>query len=409
MILDQIAKSETYASTELIDLVDRKIGSNPTKGDGLYAGELGIVLFYLHAYLLDGDVKYKNKVLGKLNDIIERIGTPSGLTGSISLSAGFTGLGWVLSLLKKYELIGSGYDDLKLELDERIYKRALLEIGNHNFDYMHGALGALTYLCEGDITNETVREHITTLAQEILSRRPSGADYIKNEYIYRKLKFTVEDDLNFGLVHGLPGILLGLLGVYEKGLLQNEIREAVERGVGYIFSLANFENEKDLNKSIFPTNQMLSLPADDPQNVGFYTYRMGWCYGDLNQVMLLYRAGSILNNPDWISIAGRVGSRCLKRQTQSETWVDNPHLCHGSSSLALIFQNLKQFDNEMYASYDDGVMFWENETENYLDKILGDDAATDVSFLSGLSGIALARFALEHPQYNEWQKIMLLY
>jgi hypothetical protein len=54
-------------------------------------------------------------------------------------------------------------------------------------------------------------------------------------------------------------------------------------------------------------------------------------------------------------------------------------------------------------------MFWENETENYLDKILGDDAATDVSFLSGLSGIALARFALEHPQYNEWQKIMLLY
>ncbi|WP_169409420.1 lanthionine synthetase LanC family protein [Dyadobacter beijingensis] len=407
--MDPIAKTEAYSSTELIHLVDHKIGLNATKGDGLYAGELGIVLFYLHAFLLEGDVKFKNKALKKLNEVIERIGTPSGLTGSISLSAGFTGLGWVLFLLKKYELIGAEYDDFKTELDERIYKRALLEIGHHNFDYMHGALGALTYLCEGDVANQTVREHITALAQGLLSSRPAGIDYIKNEYIYRKLKFTVEDDLNFGLVHGLPGILLGLLGVYEKGLLQNEIRDAVERGVGYMLSLAKFENEEDLDKSIFPTNQMLSLPAEDPQNVGFYTYRMGWCYGDLNQVMLLYRAGSVLGNPGWISIAGRLGSRCLKRKTQTETWVDNPHLCHGSSSLALIFQHLKQFDHEMYAGYEGGVAFWENETEKYQDKILHDDAATDVSFLSGLSGIALARFALEDPQYNEWQKIMLLY
>lgn len=409
MILDLIAKSETSSSTELIHQVDRQIRSNPTKGDGLYAGELGIVLFYLHAFLLEGDVEFKSRSLKKLNGIIERIGTPSGLTGSISLSAGFTGLGWVLGLLKKYGLISTEYDDFKTELDERIFKRALREIGNHNFDYMHGALGALTYLCEGDVANQTVREHITALAQELLRRRPAGADYIKNEYIYRKLKFTVEEDLNLGLVHGLPGILLGLLGVYAKGLLQNEIREAVERGVGYILSLAKFENEQDLTRSIFPTNQMLSLPADDPQNVGFYTYRMGWCYGDLNQVMLLYRAGSVLSNPDWISVAGRVGCRCLKRQTQGETWVDNPYLCHGSSSLALIFQHLKQFDPELSVSYDGGVTFWENETEHYQERILNDDAATDVSFLSGLSGIALARFALEYPQYNEWQKIMLLY
>lgn len=403
-----LVKSETNTSLELIGLIDDKIKLNPIKGDGLYGGESGVVLYRLYAFLITGDIKYKNKVLVSLNEIIEKIGTPSGMTGSVSLSAGFTGLGWVFRLLKKHGVIGDDFNDFIYELDERIYKRSLKEIDNLNFDYMHGALGALTYLCEGDLTDEHSKMHIESLVREIIKTKPAGADYIKSEYIFRKLKFTIEDDLNLGLVHGLCGILIGFLRVYEKGLLQNEIREVVEKGIGYILSLARFEHEDDLNKSIFPTNRMLSLSQDDPENRAFYNFRMGWCYGDLNQVLLLYRAGHILDNSEWVALARKIGKRCLKRKTEDETWVNNPYLCHGSAGQTIIYQNLRQLDPELFTQYNQEVAFWDNETEFYL-KNIRNDQITDVSFLNGLAGVALARFAVEYPEFSDWHKMMLLY
>ncbi|REA63534.1 hypothetical protein DSL64_03565 [Dyadobacter luteus] len=404
-----LAKLEINTATDWTEQINRKIKDHPVKTDGLYSGESGLLLFYLYTYLTDTKQHWKDILFEKLDGVLERLGEPSGLSTLISVCAGLTGLGWVLNSLRKYELIGSEYDDFILNLNSTIAKRAVSEARGQNLDYMHGSIGALTYLCEGDMTSEIAREHVSALTREILARQSDEHGFIKNEYIFRKLGYTTEDDMNLGLAHGLSGILLGILRVYEIGILQDEIRPVAVAGINYILSLANFDHDNDLTKSIFPTNRMLSLAADDPKNQLYYTLRSGWCYGDLNQVLLLYRAGSLLGNNSWSATARQVGLRCVKRTTNAQTWVDNPFLCHGSAVVSLMFDNLMQYDEDAARAFAEGSTFWKAQTLDYMSRFLQDGDRKDVSFLSGFCGVALAETALGNPEFNELQKIMLLY
>ncbi|MEO7312303.1 MAG: lanthionine synthetase LanC family protein [Chitinophagaceae bacterium] len=357
------------------------IESSEPKSDSLLTGALGLVYYYFNLYKKTDDSSYGEKAVGHLEKVFDSWNNNIGTLKGNAISNGAAGLAYVASLLQKAGLVEIDiHKDFK-ELDHYIFQSALHQISNDgDIDPLHGAVGVLSYF-NSRKDEFLIRKYIEELVIALSNRvvESNLGSWFSNR-LYQK-----EFQINFSLSHGLCGYLCILLDSYKAGICSPLIRDWVNRGIKLILHYYRQPNYEENRVQQFPAAILLG-----DKEVPVYNTRLAWCYGDLNQVLLLYKAGEILQNKKWIVLADMYGKETLKRNTPELAMVTDSHFCHGSAGVAFCYQKLYERTNviEYKAAYN----LWLMETLKFISIEIDSGFYTnkECNLLEGLPGINLS-------------------
>lgn len=403
-------------SRSTVDLCLTKIAelikTNHVRSDGLLNGGLGGAIYLLYLSNYYNDSNYQSFGKKRLEEILHRaFSGSSNLLRKNSLLNGAVGLAWTIHVLTEEGFVDKTCARILPGLDKIIFERIPEQVRNNDLDFIHSSVGAIAYLADRGRENHDVNGYLEILAEELEKKMNvfncKGA-FIKNQYFLKKTGIGDENDVNIRLAHGYCGLLLVLIKLYKLGIAQASVRNILEQGISFILSTLKVENFDDTKEYIFPSNYRISLPEDHPTNLGFYKIRTGWCYGDLNQVFLLYQAGHLLNRQDWIDIADKVGSFTLLKRNFEETMIHDTCLCHGTSGVGRFFWALHQVSGNN--KYLEGYEFWMQKTARMVEEIFENNTFPEkpCSYLEGLAGSGMALMDYSSGRYSKWDKFLLL-
>lgn len=209
-------------------------------------------------------------------------------------------------------------------------------------------------------------------------------------------------DIDLSFAHGLVGILLLVLNAYPILDDKKAARKMVEEGIRFIMA-----HELPIR---FADNEFSMYPCsfrDDSVEIKRFN-RLGWCYGDINFVLLLYRAAKVLNKPPYNELADKIGAQTVLRKNEKSTMVSDSHLCHGSSGLILVYDTLYQQSG--LSIYSEAKKFWYEETLKMVRSELTSDkySVNPVSLLEGWPGVSLTLASVDDKSNSFWRELFLL-
>lgn len=378
--------------------------------DGLITGKLGQVVYYAGLYRHWGDDGLAARATALLKDVLAGIGAgPAHVRPSTGLSRGLAGLGMVLDLLYRAGVLERD-DHLAQYLrgvDAFLRDHCIRQIGEQNLDYLHASAGAINYLARRVPHNDRVAGYLDDIVAALL--RVGVAD--ENGLRFRNFGSSGIKDgrtVNLSLAHGMTGILLSLLGVHEAGVARDRIGPVI--GAGLHFLLPHRQHPAGLPPyaNVFPNSVDEGVPPGDPENRSRYEPFLGWCRGDMGQLLLLHRAAARLGNPEWDRIAAEVGAHALARCAMAGTHVQDAFLCHGAGGLAQIYRRLHESTG--LDQYRDGYGFWLGHALRATDARL--QAGTEIGGAGGLmygwTGVGLVLLSAVLADDYPWDGILLL-
>jgi lantibiotic biosynthesis protein len=128
----------------------------------------------------------------------------------------------------------------------------------------------------------------------------------------------------------------------------------------------------------------------------------------LNETLLFYRAGKLLDDEELIRLANLTGLSSLMRKDEPSTQIRDSHFCHGSSGLAQFYKVLYQESgNEKYL---EGYEYWIEQTILLLEKDMKKDIyiGKEYNFLDGLVGVAFVLLSYISFKPLNWSKALFL-
>jgi lantibiotic biosynthesis protein len=379
--------------------LQRIIDAGTTRDDSLFGGNLGLVLYWWEWYRNTGNSKYAKKASQLLALVIKRLndGT-SNLTGS-SLSRGGAGLALVLLLLEKEGMISSSNKQAINALNQLLYDEAALQLDEDCTDYLHGAFGIIHYF-----TSYTRQTGDNFYLNELLMKACSRVVKQPDGYWFRNamLSHKGQEPVNFSLAHGQSGMLLVLIAAHALTKHSDITEEVIRRGIQYILNHRMPVDDQRGEYSCFP------FSASEDGAILENRPRLGWCYGDLNEVLLLYRAGQLFNEPEWIRIADSTGLYSTTRKEEATTQVLDPIFCHGASGLAQFYHTLYvELGNEKYK---EAQTYWLGQTIRFIQDTAVCNAFyhTAHSMLEGPVGVSLVLLGCMAAQKPFWSEVLFL-
>jgi lantibiotic biosynthesis protein len=368
---------------------------------GLFNGSLGLLYYYYHAgRALQNEalLQQAEEMLGQVFEDMNE--TEGGLIGA-ALSSGGAGLGFVANYLQQHGWIDFDTDEELFELDAYLADSALQQLDEDNTDPLHGALGILYYFTTRRQTPQ-INAWVNAIATKVVGKAivTEAGHWFKNSF-WKEPNHPVE--VNLSLSHGLCGILVVLLKAYpfltDPGPVEKVIREGIRFILGH-------ETDFDLEKkhySFFPGNYLLKDGRPERP-----TERLAWCYGDLNEVLLLYRAGNVLKDAAYTAMADKVGFATLARNTLPLTFNEDLQFCHGSAGLAQFYKALYQ--ETQHPVYWDRYEHWIKTTLDLVDPCMAENKfeKSPAGLLEGWAGvgIVLCEYLADEP--SEWGKVFML-
>jgi lantibiotic biosynthesis protein len=370
--------------------------ANPLENNMLFEGTVACIWNDYYTWKGTGERKHLDTLNTNLEQVFEDINNETPKFFGASLSSGAAGFCYVVTMLNKETIIDLDLDEDLSDLDEYLYESTLELIKEHKLDFWHGAFGIVFYFLER-LDNELLRNKTEMLLEKIIETINES----DSEYWFPNVNNPEEvDNVNFSLSHGQASFLIILIDAYQKGLCKDIIPEIIRKGTDYILS---FQQTPDLNKkqySFFP--QVFNKKTNSPK----YSNRLAICYGDLNIVLLLYRAGEFLSDPNLIKTADLIGLSSLLRQSEEATLVSDPFVCHGSAGLAQFYKTLHRVSG--IDAYLKGYEFWIDKTLDLIDKDLEKNNPKENSLLTGYLGVSLVLLSYISKEQLDWQKIFLL-
>ncbi len=370
--------------------------------DGLLGGRLGGILYQYYYSKV-----YQNPEAAELADTWVRqtfaaVNSEENTLIGSSFSTGGAGFAWVISHLTEAGWLDFDLDELA-DMDTYLLQSGLEMLANHNTDFLHQAGGILHYFSSRSLTP------FTQQAIEQLVRAMYAIAVIDEHGLRLPPDASYDDkklDYNLSLSHGLSAWLNILMANYEQGILQDLIRHIVSEGIRYLLS---YQEPTDFANNLFPAFPF-SIHAETERKgqKAWVMNRLGWCYGDLNEVLTLYRAAALFNQPAWKQVADEVGIKTLQRKILQNTAVADAHFCHGAAGLAQFYQLLAELSgNPVYL---EGHHYWLTETIRLLPADLEKDAENEQigGFLEGTVGTGLVLLAALSEDAKDWSKMMLL-
>lgn len=367
--------------------------------DSLFGGNLGLVLLYYEWYRLSGKKEHFEAAARVLTAVIDRLNNDSpGLAGP-SLSKGGAGLAFVITLLDNSGLITGKKEEMLAILDKYLFEAASYQLDQDFTDCLHGAFGIIHYFTQhkpGSTGNKYLNKLVSKACTKAV-KEPSG--YWFRNYMVREKKM---DEINFSLSHGLSGMLLVLLAAYERANCKSRIEEVVKKGIQFICRHQLYVDTMNGEYSFYPLS--IKEKATEIEN----RPRMGWCYGDLNEVLLFYRAGKIFNDPGLLKLADIIGLHSLMRKDEASTMVVDSHFCHGAAGLAQFYRCL--YNESQNEKYQEGYQYWISRTIEFLHKDIaeGNFKNKEHSLLEGPVGVSLVLLSYLSDEESGWGRVLFL-
>ncbi len=369
---------------------------------GLYNGKTGVLLLQYSIYRYSEDVEIKEKINKNIELIINSIINSKHIFSE--LSYGLAGIAFVFNLINKDHDFSSGdLEDFLKEADEILEQELneLIKVGN--YDLLHGAFGVGIYLLSRRKTDS-----ISTLIDFLIRESKEDQNGVK----WQRFDKNIAKDYiyDFGLAHGMSGILFFLGKCYQHNIRKEEIKYLLEKGVDFLVS--NSDNSK---KSCYPSRYISS--KFDSGNFEYQFSRLAWCYGDLGVTHTLLLLSKWMNNSKIEEIAKEQLIMSSYRRTKEDTLIEDAGFCHGSSGASIIYKSAFYLTNEKI--FLEASNFWLNETLKlgnedaesicgYKFQLKHDLRDSDTSILNGLGGVLLSLLYHKDFNNNNWKNVFFL-
>ncbi|HNW99204.1 MAG TPA: lanthionine synthetase C family protein [Bacteroidales bacterium] len=367
---------------------------------GVLSGLGGVCLFLAEKYKISREEDVINKTALYFQLIYNGFNNKE--YPSFTFCSGISGVGWLVNYLSKINLFES--EENNVELNNLIYQFAIHSMSQYkNYDYLHGGLGTLLYfatlsdnqLCKSEVSN------IIDKAIKLSYNENNYRYWIDDTYKKNNPEIFVPDKfVNFGLAHGLPGILL-LFGKAFCVTKDKKIIHIIEEGVNCIL---NHELEDSL--SIFPSDNFHKRGS-----------RLAWCYGDLGIANSLYILGNQLSNEKWIKKSIDIFIHASKRKELLMNSIIDAGICHGAFGISHIFRRM--FFNTGIEIFSKASDYWINEAlymAKFEDGLSGYKAyhgpdkgwVKEFGLLEGIAGMGLVLLSSISKEAPNWDECLLL-
>lgn len=370
---------------------------------GLYEGRAGTLFLQYLIYSYNKTAVIKSELISNINFLIEELEKKEILHPE--LSSGLAGIGYVFDIINMDKDLNIDLSEFLLEVDEALIDAVQNFIDVENYDILHGLLGlGLYFLRRGDY--DMVKIIIQVLDDSSIK---------ENDFI----TWTRHDDLineniyDFGLAHGISGIIYFLGKCFKNGIQKRQCKRLID---GSIYFLE--KNEQDFKKtgSLYPSKYVCSKYNFKPKEEQFS--RFAWCYGDLGVL------NSMLSVSEWTNNS-KLRNKCIEklivisnRKSFEETLIEDSGFCHGTSGISLIYKNCYDItkNKELFKT----SLFWLNQTFKlechdfkksscgHLFVLEKGKMTTDINLLAGLGGVLVLYLSFVNPKEDKWKELFFL-
>ena len=376
------------------------------KHPGWMSGLAGISCYFFHYYRYSGIGKYKRLGYLALESIFNAI--EKGFSNP-SFANGLGGVHWMFSYLGNQGFISKEEANSLSNLMPMFDNFSRAQFANDNYDVLHGALGI--YPIERIIIEKGNEPNIKIDAFESINLIKSELSRLAIHNDDHKLSWELKDplkgdkEINFGLAHGIPSILIALSWIYKITKDQSILTELIEPGMKFLLS-HNVTSPKDL--SLFPVSVKNGV-AKRPS-------RMAWCYGDPGVATAIHQIGENCEQKEWQEIAQSVLKSAAIRKNENDTGISDACICHGSAGLALIYLNAG--NKTGYEPFLNTARYWIRYTlemgnnsggsAGYLFKVQQNKHISKYGLLEGISGVGLTLLAVLEGELPGWEKGLMI-
>lgn len=382
---------------ELLKKCDTLIASAPPKNDSLTGGALGLALYHYTAFSVFGKPQDTSRAEGLIHHVFNRLNNLEDSLLQTTYAQGLSGLGYTFNYLSNKKFIDFDIENEFVSVDEFLFNQAINQIRMNRNDFLHGAFGILFYFISRK-KSDAIEQFVHQIIEEVHTNLffQDETVFIRNEVIE-----SMRDKINFGLSHGQAGFLLILLQAIEAGYDITLLSELAKKCIVFLLRQRQDADTKNM-LSFFPVSIEKQSYQPDCNN------RMAWCYGDLNQCFLLYRAAHVLKDNKYLEIADLVGLSSVMRIAPEATLCNDSHFCHGASGIAEMYKAL--YSLQPLPAYENAYYVWIQKTIEFLQPELGKGAYInkETELLDGLVGPALSLLSFVSNKKLDWQRFLLL-
>lgn len=379
--------------TQLHHLIDQHTADNDT----LMGGKLGLIMYYHSLWQGYRDNTYLEKTYALLDEVLDHLHKGTLELEGPSLATGICGLTSVINLLYKDGLLEIDIDEELAGYDDYLYHQVLQLMKEDKLDYLHGAFGIIKYF-----TDRLPQPKMAIYLREIIHVLYENCVVTKHGIWFRNIFLFGTGQINFSLSQGQAGFLSVLTALHEAEVDALKTGYLLQQGIRFVRHQLREVDLIGQDWSFFP---LTANEAEDEKN---YNNRLGWCYGDLNQVSLFYKASFVLQDENLKQMADLVGGSSLMRKTGEATQIDNIYFSNGTAGLAQYYYSLYRHSNE--ESYLEGWHYWINETIKRLEVVLNEESfkGRESRMLEGLPGVALVLLGHLINEELPWTDLLLL-
>ncbi len=388
-------------SIKLIKQLANKVANhiNDESHTGLLSGTSGQLLFLLLTENnLPGTVDHQ-----LLQQQIERLQTSLQTTNfNPGLTSGLCGIGLAFEFIQ--QALGES-DDINQQLDLSLLKIMSQPVWQGEYELLQGLSGFILYALHR-LDHPTGQQVLDKAMQQLLALKTDQPDGIawatRNESPF-KLNHSLQTEFNLSLAHGNIGVLGVLTQVYQRQPT-DELKAIIQQLSHWLLKQGSFNGQDSYFGSY----------AGDANSA-----RLGWCYGDLMNSLMLWHSGKALNDSNMMTQAKEI-ALLAAQYPLAESRVADAGLCHGGLGIALILDTLHQhmqdetlkmsadrwFDLSLNAVQTDDQTdetlqgFW------YYNPIEGKKVEC-FGFLEGYAGMGMALFAPAGFD-TDWKQCLLI-
>lgn len=368
---------------------------------GLYSGEGGIILCLAQYYLRTKKSCYLEKMNVCLKDLEEKIENSQKIVSSFC--DGIAGICWLLCYLKDNGLVDIDKDYFD-DFDEILKSHIKLLERERHFDQMHGMISIGRYFLKRDKEAE-LKEILTIIAKAAIWEENEVKWVDKNPL--RPLNY------DFGLAHGMAGILYFILKCYQKRIYP-ELCLKMGNGIVNFYQ----HNEQNCDEKGFYFPYKIAVDSYFLKNRSAEQCRYAWCYGDVSIFYILYLYAISTENKELEKVILNKLCHTTMQKDCGRVVVKDAQFCHGASGLVQLYHRL--YLHTQKEIFKDATLYWlrvlltmgnANSDTGYIFLVHNGYEKKWIqnnTLLEGISGVGLTLSSIIRPDYIMWDEAMML-
>lgn len=368
-----------------------------------YGGAAGLALAFGWLGIIFPEEEYADHAFERLNALIDAL---TEIEWAPEMGCELASAGFVLQYLQNSGIVDED-DDLGLDaVDEFLLSAIPAFTEQRNWDPILGMVPIGNYFLER-YKKTGNREPLEFIAEQFIDLSEIFEGY--HVWITPGHRYQPKDCLNFGMAHGMPGLIAFLSKLYTTGIRKDELKTLVDSCIQFLLSKKN----SDEASAQFPS---YTFPGETLEET--LTSRLGWCYGDLGMAFALLHWGKATGQPGLITEATGIALKTTSRNLETAGCTDGP-FCHGAAGLVHQYNRLFQCTKE--PALKQAALDWAEITyDHFYQPGLGaggypfmfyDESdgsikpKSSISLLEGAAGVALAFASLLSEKIPAWDAL----